>query len=336
MHRTRRNVVTAAASLVAAGTFLRRAHAAPELKYKLSVNVPDTHPLTLRLIEAAKEIAERSNGQLAVTVFPNSQLGGDSETLSQVRSGVLELLAVPSMTLSILVPLSGLPSVGYAFRSYDQIWPALDGAVGDHVRDAIRKTGLVPMKNAWDNGFRQITSADRPINTVDDFKGFKVRVPLTALLTSLFSGLGASPTSISFNELYSALQTKVVDGQENPLSLIDTAKFYEVQKYCTLSSHCWSGYWVVGNARALNALSAPLREIMENAFNAAALKERTDLAATDRKLQASLASKGMVFNTPDPASFKAALQKNEFYAQWQKKYGADAWASLERYTGALA
>src|ERR1043166_1767610 len=112
--------------------------------------------------------------------------------LLQLRAGGIDLLAAPSMTLSTLVPLSGLPSIGFAFASYDQVWAAMDGAVGDIVRDAISKTGVVPMKRIWDNGFRQITSStSRQINSVDDLKGFKIRVPVTALLTSLFSGLGA-------------------------------------------------------------------------------------------------------------------------------------------------
>ena len=227
--------------------------AAAEFEFKLGVNTPDTHPLTLRLIEAAKSIGAQSSGRLNVTVFPNSQLGGDPEMLSQVRAGGIELLAAPSLTLSTLVPLSGLPSIGFAFQSYDQVWAAMDGGVGELVREAIGKAGIVPMKKIWDNGFRQITSSSsRQLNTVDDLRGFKIRVPVTALLTSLFSGLGALPSSISYSELYSALQTHIVEGQENPLAQVSTGKFYEVQKYCALSNHCWSGYWIIANRRALS------------------------------------------------------------------------------------
>jgi hypothetical protein len=111
-------------------------------------------------------------------------------------AGGIELLAAPSMTLSTLVPLSGLPSIGFAFQSYDQIWAAMDGGVGDVVRDAIGKAGIVPMKKIWDNGFRQITSSSsRQLNSVEDLRGFKIRVPVTALLTSLLSG---SPPANNF------------------------------------------------------------------------------------------------------------------------------------------
>jgi tripartite ATP-independent transporter DctP family solute receptor len=336
MKITRRGLLGAASATWATSILAQPARAAAEFDFKLGVNTPETHPLTIRLTEAAKAIGAQSGGRLNVTVFSNSQLGGDPEMLSQVRSGGIELLAVPSLTLSILVPMSGLPSIGFAFRSYDQVWAAMDGGVGEVVRDAIGKAGIVPMKKVWDNGFRQITSSSsRQLNGVDDLKGFKIRVPVTALLTSLFSGLGALPSSISYNELYSALQTHIVEGQENPPAQVSTGKLYEVQKYCALSNHCWSGYWIVGNRRALEGLPADLRELVSSQFDAAAVQERADLVEMDRSLQAKLTTKGMTFNTPDPVQFRAALVKAGFYTQWQKTYGAEAWARLEQYTGPL-
>jgi tripartite ATP-independent transporter DctP family solute receptor len=336
MKMTRREILGAASAVWAASVLSKPAEAAAEFDFKLGVDTPDTHPLTLRLAEAARAIGVQSSGRLNVTVFSNSQLGGDPEMLSQVRAGGIELLAAPSMTLSTLVPLSGLPSIGFAFASYDQVWAALDGGVGDVVRDAIGKAGIVPMSKVWDNGFRQITSSSsRQLNSVEDLRGFKIRVPVTALLTSLFSGLGALPSSISYSELYSALQTHIVEGQENPLAQVSTGKLYEVQKYCALSNHCWSGYWVVANRRALAGLPADLLEILNRNFDAAAIKERADLLELDRSLQAELTAKGMIFNRPDPVQFRSALVKAGFYSQWQKTYGADAWAQLERYTGPL-
>lgn len=336
MTMTRRGLLGAASVAWATGILGRPASAAAEFDLKLGVDTPDAHPLTLRLIEAAHEIAAQTSGRVNVTVFSNSQLGGDPEMLSQLRAGGIELMAAPSLTLSILVPLSGLPSIGFAFQSYDQVWAAMDGGVGDLVRDAITKTGIVPMKKMWDNGFRQITlSSSRQLNSVEDLKGFKIRVPVTALLTSLFSGLGALPSSISYSELYSALQTHIVEGQENPLAQVSTGKLYEVQKYCALSNHCWSGYWIIANRRALAGLPPDLLEIVNASFDAAAIKERADLLEMDRSLQAELTAKGMTFNKPDAVQFRAALVKAGFYAQWQKTYGEEAWAQLEKYTGKL-
>src|SRR5271154_1522044 len=299
MNMTRRGLLGTASAIAASVVLGEPAQAAAEFDFKLGVNTPETHPLSIRLIEAAKEIGTRSSGRLNITVFPNSQLGGDPEMLSQLRAGGIELLAAPSMTLSTLVPLSGLPSVGFAFRSYDQVWAAMDGGVGEVVRDAIGKTGIVPMKKMWDNGFRQITSSSsRQLNSVEDLRGFKIRVPVTALLTSLFSGLGALPSSISYSELYSALQTHIVEGQENPLAQVSTGKLYEVQKYCAPSNHWWSGYWIVANRRALASLPPDLLDIVNTSFDAAAIRERADLLAMDRSLQAELTAKGMIFNRP--------------------------------------
>jgi len=336
MDLTRRGLLGAASAALAITALGKPARAAAEFDFKLGVNTPESHPLTIRLNEAAKAIGAQSGGRLNVTVFSNSQLGGDPEMLSQVRSGGIELLAVPSLTLSILVPMSGLPSVGFALGSYDQVWAAMDGGVGDVVREAIGKAGIVPMKKVWDNGFRQITSSSsRQLNSIDDLRGFKIRVPVTALLTSLFSGLGALPSSISYNELYSALQTHIVEGQENPLAQVSTGKLFEVQKYCALSNHCWSGYWIVANRRALAGLPPDLLEIVNSNFDATAIKERADLLEMDKSLQAELTAKGMTFNKLDPVQFRAALVKAGFYAQWQKTYGAEAWAQLEKYTGKL-
>src|SRR5277367_6686506 len=336
MKMTRRGLLGAASAAWATAVIGKPASAAAEYEFKLGVNTPENHPLTIRLTEAAKAIGAQSSGRLNVAVFANSQLGGDPEMLSQLRAGGIDLLAAPSLTLSILVPLSGLPSIGFAFQSYDQVWAAMDGGVGEVVRDAIGKAGIVPMKKVWDNGFRQITSSSsRQLNSVEDLKGFKIRVPVTALLTSLFSGLGALPSSISYSELYSALQTHIVEGQENPLAQVSTGKLYEVQKYCALSNHCWSGYWIVGNRRALASLPPDLLDIVNSSFDAVADKERADLVAMDRSLQADLTGKGMIFNKPDAVQFRAALVKAGFYAQWQKTYGGDAWAQLEKYTGPL-
>jgi tripartite ATP-independent transporter DctP family solute receptor len=333
---TRRGLLGTGSAALAAAMLGKPALAAAEFDFKLGVNTPETHPLTIRLVEAAKAVGAQSAGRVNITVFANSQLGGDPEMLSQVRAGGIELLAAPSMTLSTLVPLSGLPSIGFAFQSYDQVWAAMDRGVGDLVREAIAKTGVMPLRKVWDNGFRQITSSSsRQLNSVDDLKGFKIRVPVTALLTSLFSGLGALPSSISYSELYSALQTHIVEGQENPLAQVSTGKLYEVQKYCALSNHCWSGYWILGNRRAMAGLPPDLLEIINGAFDEAAVKERADLVEMDRSLQAELMAKGMTFNKPDPVQFRAALVKAGFYQQWQKTYGADAWTALEKYTGKL-
>src|SRR6202023_101996 len=128
------------------------------------------------------------------------------------------------------------------------------------------------MDKIWDNGFRQITTSTKPIVTPADLQGMKIRVPVSALWTSLFKSLGASPTGINFAEVYSALQTKLVDGQENPLAIIYAAKLYEVQKYCSLTNHMWDGWWFLANKAAWDKVPATIQEIVAKRINEAALK----------------------------------------------------------------
>ena len=336
MRLTRRYFTAAAAVALGCPALVNPAHAADAVQFKIGCDAPPDHPLSTRLAEVATAVKQRSGGRLIINVFPNNQLGSDADMLSQLRLGAMELFAAPSLTLSTLVPLSGLPSIGFGLRTYDQVWAAMDGELGELVRGAIRKTGMMPIGKVWDNGFRQITTSSAPINVPADLRGLKLRVPVTPFMVSLFSSLGASPASLGINEVYSALQTHVIDGQENPLAQIETAKLFEVQKTCALSNHCWSGYWILGNRRAMASLPEDLRTMMEQAFDTTAVSQRADLQTMDKSLQASLSAQGLSFTTPDPAPFQAQLKTAGFYAKWQQTFGEDAWKALETYAGKLS
>lgn len=178
-----------------------------------------------------------------------------------------------------------------------------DGALGGFVRGEIDRRGLVAFEKMWDNGFRQVTSSTRAIKTPDDLRGFKIRVPISPLYTSIFQAFGASPISINFSEVYSALQTKIAEGQENPLSLIQIARLYEVQKYCSLTSHMWDGFWMLANKRAFLALPKDIQEIVKRELNKSALDERADIVEVNRSTKADLTSKGLQFIEVDRAAF---------------------------------
>jgi TRAP-type C4-dicarboxylate transport system substrate-binding protein len=151
----------------------------------------------------------------------------------------------------------------------------------------------------------------------------------------LFRHLGASPTAINFNEVYSALQTGVVDGQENPLVLIDTAKLYEVQKYCSLTNHVWAGFHTSFNVAAWKRLPPDLQETVRRIFDAEALAERQDFITMTKSEQQNLTAKGMTFNAADPKPFREVLAKAGFYPEMKKTAGDKAWALLEKYVGPL-
>ena len=333
----RRTLVAGAAATALTALPLRFAHGqAAEFNYKYANNLPVSHPMNTRAKEMVDAIKAETKGRVNIEVFPNNQLGSDTDMLSQVRSGGIEFFTLSGLILSTLVPAAAISGIGFAFPDYDTVWKAMDGDLGAHVRKEIAKANLVAMEKIWDNGFRQTTSSSKAIQTAADLKGFKIRVPVSPLWTSMFKALEASPASINFSEVYSALQSKVVDGQENPLAIIATAKLYEVQKFCSLTNHMWDGFWFLANGRAWEKIPEDLRAIVARNINAAGLKERTDTAALNATVQKDLAAKGMAFNAPKADSFREQMRKAGFYAEWKGKFGDEAWAILEKYTGKLA
>lgn len=336
---SRRRLLAAGSTALVGGVFgspfVARAQT-PEFSYKYANNLPVTHPMNIRAREMADAIKADTNGRVEINIFPSSQLGSDTDTLSQIRSGAVEFFTLSGLILATLVPAASINGMGFAFQDYGAVWKAMDGELGAYVRQQIAKAGLVPMEKIWDNGFRQMTSSTKPVNSPDDLRGMKLRVPPSPLWTSMFKAFEAAPTSINFNEVYTALQTKVVDGQENPLAIIATAKLNEVQKFCSLTNHMWDGFWFLANRRAWERLPENLRGIVAKHINAAGEKEREDVAKLNATLQQELAQKGMIFNQPDPAPFREKLRQAGFYAEWKGKYGDEAWAILERSTGKLA
>ena len=329
---SRRTLLQGTASVAMVSTFGARAQSA-EFTYKYANNLPVTHPMNLRAKEAADKIKQETNGRVEIQIFPNNQLGSDTDMLSQVRSGGVEFFTLSPLILSTLVPNASISGIGFAFPNYDTVWKAMDGELGAYVRGQITKANLVVMDKIWDNGFRQITSSNRPIQAPDDLKGFKIRVPVSPLWTSMFTAFGSAPASINFAEVYTALQTKVVDGQENPLAIISTAKLFEVQKYVSMTNHMWDGFWFLANRRAWERLPEDLRAIVAKHLNAAAIEERADVAKLNGNVKDELVSKGMQFNDPNPTLFREALRKAGFYAEWKKKFGDEAWAILEKSVG---
>ena len=332
---TRRQCLTGAAALPLVAVLPKHAQAA-EFTYKLATGQDPSHPVNKRAQEAIDRIRTATNGRLEIRLFPANQLGSDTDLMSQVRNGGVEFFNQASSVLSTLVPAAGIVNTGFAFNDYDQVWKAMDGGLGTYVRAQIEKVGLVTVSRPWDNGFRQVTTSTRPINGPDDLRGLKLRVPSAPMLSTLFTALGASPTPINFNEVYSALQTRLVEGQENPLAIISTARLYEVQKYCSLSNHVWDAYWILGNRKAMERLPKDVQEIVTREFEKSAGDERADIAALSRSLRADLQSKGLQFVEVDKKAFKASLGKTSFYKDWRTKFGEEAWKLLEDNAGTLA
>jgi tripartite ATP-independent transporter DctP family solute receptor len=317
------------------GLSARRAMAARAQVIKFGVDVPADHPTALSAVNAGKRIEAESKGRVKLQVFPANQLGNDEHMLSEVRSGAIQMMGIGDNILSSLVPSTAVDNLGFAFKTIQGAWDALDGKVGEIVSADIQKIGLYPMRRIWDEGFRNITTSTKPIQHPGDLKGFKIRVPPSPISVSLFSTLGAAATSLNISELYTALQTKVVEGQENPLGLIETQKFYQVQKYCSMTNHMWVGYWLIMNGAFWKSLEPEDQKIVAAAFDEEAPTQRTAVDKLNNSLESTLTSQGLTFNKTDPAEFQKALVDAGFYADWQKKFSPELWGALEYYTGKL-
>jgi tripartite ATP-independent transporter DctP family solute receptor len=321
---SRRAILAGAAAIPLCAIRTRSATAA-EFTYKLATGQSLTQPINTRLEQATARIKEASGGRLDIRFFPASQLGSDTDLLTQIRSGGIDFLNIAGSVLSTVVPLAGIANIGFAFANYAQVWQAMDGELGKAIATQIA-----------DNTFRQITSFSKPIKSPADLNGYHIRVPVSPIFTSLFKSLGANPTSINFNELYTALQTHLVDGQENGLVTIEAGKIYEVQKYVSETNHIWDSFFVIANRRSMKALPDDLQEIVRREFDRATLEQRTDTAKLNATLKDQLVAKGLVFEQPDKDAFRRDLTAAGFYKEWRGKFGEDNWKILESVVGALA
>lgn len=334
MNPIRRKLVLSGATAGAALAFPAIVLGQPQFRLKFANIMPVDHPLNVRMREAAALIKERTNGQVEIQVFPASQLGTDADMLSQLRAGGIDFFAQTGLILASLVPVASINGIGFAFPDYATVWKAMDGALGKHVIGAFEKANLVAFDKMWDNGFRQTLSATKPIRTPDDLKGFKIRVPPSPLWTAMFKSLGASPVSVPWGETYTAIQTRVADGLENPLAGIYFAKMHEVGKFLSGTNHMWDGFWFLANRRSWEAMPAATRDIIMRAVNNAALQQRADVERLNNELRASL-EKSLQFVEVSPTAFRERLRQSGFYSEWRQKMG-DAWALLEAATGKLA
>lgn len=335
---SRRRLLTHAAmtsAVFASPAILTRPAGAAEFSFKMATTIIPEHPINARAKEASAAILEQSGGRLSIEVFPGYQLGSSTSVLAQVRGGGIQFVTLSGAVLSTLIPISTIYNLAFAFKDYDQVWTAMDGKLGALVRREIGRIGIHALDKHWDLGFRQITTSTKPITGPDDLRNVKLRVPVAPLLLSCFKGLGAAATPINFDELYSALQTKLVDGQENDLIQVEAARLYEVQKYCSVTNHVWDGFFTLVNDKVWQDLPPELREITARNFNAAAERERADVLQKAGAVREALTQKGLIFNDPSQEPFRAKLRAAGFYKEWKSKFGDEAWSLLEGTVGSL-
>ena len=325
--RRRFLVGTAAAAIIASSS-----SGAAEIRYRLGLSQPLDSPNYLRLKEMADNIRAETGGRMQIDVFGNSTLGSDSAMLDMLQKNELEMYMAGNV-LGPIVPVTEMPGLPFTFKNSAEVFAALDGDLGDYIRNELMAKGIHAFRRGFDNGFHHITTSTKPIRTVDDLAGMKIRTPVQKMTVDFFESLGARPMTFTLNQLYAVLKDHTVDGQTDPLGLILLMKLYEVQTYLSLTNHWWSGFTLVASAQAWRALPPDLQAVIERHAEAAALAQRQDIDQLNAGALAALRSKGMIVNEADTSGFRRQL--GAFYARWKDNYGAKAWALLEARVGKL-
>jgi tripartite ATP-independent transporter DctP family solute receptor len=258
--------------------------------------------------KSADEFAKRANaklgGKVTVTTFGSSQLGGDKELLQKLKLGTVDF-AIPSTVMSSEVDLFGIFEMPYLVKDRehmkriekDVVWPAL--------APAAEKKGLTIVA-VWENGYRHITNNKRPINVPADLAGIKLRTPEGKWRVKMFQAYGANPSPMKFSEVFTALQTGVMDGQENPFTQIYSAKFQEVQKYLSLTGHVYTPAYLVAGTKKWMSLPADVRKILEDTAKETQAYVYQTAAADEDILLGKLKAGGIQVNEPNKDAFIAA------------------------------
>jgi len=277
----------------------------------------------------ADEVEKLSGGKMKVRAIGASALGPDVQQQQALIGGAQEMAVVSTATLVGISKEMALWDTPFLFNSPEEADAVLDGPVGKKVMDKLPEKGLVGLVY-WENGFRNTTNNKRPIQTAEDFQGIKLRVMQNPVYLDAFKLLGANAVPMAFSELFSAMETKAVDGQENPYNTILSSKFYEVQKYVTATNHVYSPWIVLVSRKYWDALSKDEQQVLQKAALKSRDFERKDTREEASKALAELQAKGMQFNKLSPAeTAKLRGKLTQVNAGIFSTVGADLWQQTQ-------
>jgi len=295
-----------------------------ERTLKLSVPVPKDHPMSLGLLKTAACTLEKSGNKLKLQPFYDGALGNDIAATQSVRTGTLDLVITSTAPLVGIVPALGVFDLPFLFNNEQEADQVLDGKAGDWFNAKMPAVGLINLA-WWENGFRHATNSKRPITRLEDFDGIKMRVMQNNVFLDTFKSLGSNAVPMAFSEVYSALETKTVDGQENPFANIDNSKFYEVQKYLTLTKHAYSPLVLLLSKKTWDTMSPA----EQGALRSCALLGRDEERRINREQAAAtlakLKTKGMLVNEISPMEMQRIRDKTrQVYDLHGKAIGEEA------------
>jgi len=275
----------------------------------------------------ADEVGRRTNGRIHIDPYPNATLGGEVEMLDGLKLGTVDFAIISGAALGNVLPEAGVFSIPFLFRDADHAHAVLDSPLGQSYLAKLKDRGMVGL--AWgENGMRQLTNAKHPVKSPDDLKGLKLRLPQSEVMVAGFKALGADTAAIGFPQLYGALQSGRVDGEENPIATILSAKFFSVQKYLTLSSHVYDPAAILVSAESWKEFSEADRAALTAAAKAGADASRKFAAEAQKNGVDQLKKQGMeVVEQIDRAAFVAAMQSVR--PDFEKKFGADVLTKID-------
>lgn len=286
----------ALASIAAQAQTLRFAHPVPETDVQ--------HTMAMFF---AEQVEARTNGAVTVQVFPQGQLGNDSAMIDGARSGIIDIVLVGLNNFTGLVPEAGVFELPFMFPERELAYAALDGDVGASISARFTQHGLTVLGYP-ENGYRQMSNSRGPIRTPSDLSGVNMRTNNSLALNDMFAALGANPIQLPVAELYTALETGVVDAQDHPIGVVLSFKFDEVQKYLTLTRHAYSALGLMTNSASFERLSADNQAIVREVAAEAIAMQRTMAADRESSMIDELVGRGMELNTDvDAAAFQAAV-----------------------------
>lgn len=271
----------------------------------------DIHPTDYPTVEAVRHISklleERTKGRIKINVFHSAQLGNEKDTIEQTRFGVIDLNRINMAPFNNLIPATNVPSLPFIFRSVAHMRTVMDGPIGDSILKEFEKHDLVGLA-FYDSGSRSFYNSKRPINTPADMKGMKIRVQQSDMFVALVSALGANATPMAFGEVYSALQTGVIDGAENNWPSYESTKHFEVSKFYSLTEHSLSPEVLVMSKRSFDKLSKEDQEIMKAAAKESVAKMRELWDAREKASEAKVKAGGAVINSVEKQPFIDAMK----------------------------
>jgi TRAP-type transport system periplasmic protein len=266
-----------------------------ERSIKLSYVTAKDSPYGLGVTRFAELAAQKSDGKMKVRGYSDGQLGAEVQSISGAQGGVLEMALVSPAAVSGNVKEFGLFDFPFLFNEEKEVYTVLDGAVGKQLLDKLNDKGLVGLCY-WEVGFRHVTNSKRPVAKAEDLQGLKIRTIQNPVFVDVFNALGANATPMAFTEVYTALETRALDGQETPYNVIYTSKFYEVQKYLSATKHIYGPGVVLVGKKFWDQLSADEKKILNDSCAEARDYERQVSRDLDVKVLAEMKAKGLVVN----------------------------------------